>query len=550
MSIERKNGTLDFVTIGQKNMRVVHRNLPTSVLYEHVIRNREGQISSQGPIVVRTGDDAERPLADKFIVDEPASAEAVIRTDQTQMLSEGRFRRLLDRLLAYMQNKQVYVQYCCAGQEPDCRTSIRFITETAWHSLFVRNMYTPIQDVEDFEAFDPDFTVVHIPGFQAIPEADGTHSPVFVIFSFGQKSAFICGTSHAGEIRQAMFTILTHRLPHDSVFVMRSSANIGAGGDVALFMGRGGTGKTALSVDPERSLMGDHQLGWSDRGVFNFERGAYARVLNLSGEEQPEIHRCTRTGGTILENVGIDIETRRIDLGDDSLTENTRAAFPLAQIGNVASAGVVGHPRNIFLLTCDAMGVLPPIARLSPEMAVYAFLSGYTSRFHEPESGPGELDIEFDTCFGGSSLALPAHVCGKLLMERIKKHGVTCWLLNTGWIGEPRGVGERIEIAQSRRLIRAAVSGELDGVSYQFDPVFAFEIPGECPGIPAELLNPRNAARDRGEYEWRAIQLAREFMEDFAKYEEEMPGNMRTMLSGVLSLDDSYDLLGNLKLTI
>ncbi len=548
MSIDRENGMLDFVTIGQRNMRVVHRNLPTSVLYEHVIRNREGQISSRGPIVVRKGDCAEMPLADKFIVDEPAAAETMIRAEQT--LSEGRFRKLLDRLLAYMQNKQVYVQYCYAGQEPGLQTSIRFITETAWHSLFVRNMFAPIRDVEDFERFDPDFTLVHIPGFQASPEADGTRSPAFAIFSFDQKAAFICGTSHAGEIRQAAFTIFSYRYPHDSVFVMRCSANIGADGDVALFLGRGGTGKTALSVDPERKLVGDHQHGWGDGGVFRLERGAYARVLNLSSEDQPEIHRCTRTGGTILENVGIDIETRRVDLDDDSLTENTRAAFPLSQLPNVAPEGVFGHPRNLFLLTCDAMGVLPPIARLSPEMAVYAFLSGYTSRFHEPESGPGRIDIEFESCFSASSLTLPAHVCGNLLMERIKKHDVRCWLLNTGWIGEPRGVGERIPIAQSRRLIGAAVSGELDAASYEVDPVFSFEIPKDCPGFPAKLLNPRSVARDRGEYELRAIQLAREFMEDFAKYEMEMPGNMRTMLSGVLSLDDSYDLLGNLKLTI
>jgi phosphoenolpyruvate carboxykinase (ATP) len=550
MLIDRKNGVLDFVTIGRKNIRVVHRNLPTPLLYEHVIRNREGQISHMGPIVVRTGHCVERPLTDKFIVDEPASAETMIRSDSTQALSEDRFTRLLHRLLAYMQNKQVYVQYCYSGQDPDYRTSIRFITETAWHSLFARNMFVPIQDVEDFEAFDPDFTVVHIPGFQSIPEADGTRSPAFVIFSFGQKAAFICGTSHAGEIRQAMFTIFTYRFPHRSVFVMRSSANIGADGDVAIFMGRGGTGKTALSVDPDRKLVGDHQHGWSDRGIFNLERGAYAKVLNISSEDQPEIHRCTRTHGTILENVSIDIETGRIDLNDDALTENTRAAYPLSHLQNVVSEGVVGHPRNIFLLTCDAMGVLPPIARLSPEMAVYAFLSGYTSRFLEPESGPGEPDIEFETCFGGSSLTLPAHVCGNLLMERIRKHDVKCWLLNTGWIGEPRGAGDRIEIAQTRRLIGAAVSGALDDVDYEIDPVFSFEIPGECPGIPAGSLNPRNVTRDEGEYELRAVQLAKKFMEDFAKYEEEMPENMRTMLSDVLSLDDSYDLLDKLRLTI
>jgi phosphoenolpyruvate carboxykinase (ATP) len=550
MLIDRKDGILDFVTIGRRNLKVVHRNLPAAVLYEHVIRNREGQISSTGPIVVRTGHSEERPLTDKFIVDEPASAGTLIRSDETQVLSGVGFHGLLDRLLAYVQNKQVYVQYCHAGQDPNHRASIRFVTETAWHSLFVRNMFAPIQDVDDFEAFDPDFTVIHIPGFQAVPEVDGTNSPAFVVFSFGEKAAFVCGTSYAGEIRQAMFTIFSHLLPHQSVFVMRASANVGADGDVALFMGRGETGKTALSVDPQRKLVGDHQHGWSERGIFALERGAYARVLKLSAEDEPEIHRCTRMGGTILENVAIDVETRRIDLDDGALTENTRAAYPLSQIGNVAPEPVVGHPRNLFLLTCDAMGVLPPIARLSAEMAVYAFLSGYTSRFRESDSGPGELDIEFETCFGGSSLALPAHLCGKLLMERIRKHDVRCWLLNTGWIGEPRGTADRIGIERSRRLIRAAVSGDLDDVSYQVDPVFSFEIPRECPGIPADFLDPRNAARDEGEYELRAVQLAREFMEDFAKYREEIPENMRAMLSGVLSLDDSYDLLDGFRLTI
>ena len=273
-------------------------------------------------------------------------------------------------------------------------------------------------------------------------------------------------------------------------------------------------------------------------------------MMKISKEEETEIFACTRKFGSILENVSIDLETRRVDLNDDALTDNTRAVYPDTHIPNAVVEGVCDHPRNIFLLTCDALGVMPPIARLSPELAVYAFLSGYTSRFIETESGPVETDIRFDTCFGASALTLPAHVYGNLLMEKIKKHNATCWLLNTGWLGEPRGAGERIKIAQTRKLIYAAVSGKLNDVAYETDPVFSFEIPKECPGVPAAILNPRRMAKDQGEYELRAVQLARKFMEDFARYENEMPENMRTMLLDVLSLDDSFDMLEEFRLSI
>ena len=550
MLIDRKDGIPDFVVIGRKYLKVVHRNLPTPLLYEQIIKNREGQVSHMGPVVVRTGDFAERSLTDKFIVKEPVSEEKVPWGDENRPISEERFNNLLYRLLAYMQNKEVYVQYCYAGRDSDYRTSIRFITETAWHNLFVRNMFVPIHDVEDFEAYDPDFTVVHIPGFHAIPEVDGTGSSAFVIISLGQKTAFICGTHYGGEIRQVVFTILNYLLPLESVFPLRCSANIGPDGDVAIFMGRGGTGKTTLAVDPERRLIGDHAHGWSDKGLFDFERGSYARVMKISKEEETEIFACTRKFGSILENVSIDLETRRVDLNDNALTDNTRAVYPNTHIPNAVVDGVCDHPRNIFLLTCDALGVMPPIARLSPELAVYAFLSGYTSRFIETESGPVETDIRFDTCFGASALTLPAHVYGNLLMEKIKKHNVSCWLLNTGWLGEPRGAGERINIAQTRKLVYAAVSGKLNDVAYETDPIFSFEIPEECPGVPAAILNPRRMAKDQGEYELRAVQLARKFMEDFARYENEMPENMRTMLLDVLSLDDSFDMLEEFRLSI
>jgi phosphoenolpyruvate carboxykinase (ATP) len=550
MLIDKKEGIPDFVSLGRKHLKVVHRNLPTPLLYEHIIKNREGQISHRGPVVVCTGDFAERPLADKFIVKEPVSEGKVAWGDANRPISEERFDNLQRRLLAYMQNKEVYVQYCYAGRDSDYRTSIRFITETAWHNLFVRNMFIPIHDVEDFEAYDPDFTIVHIPGFRAIPEIDGIGSSAFVIVGLGQKTALIGGTHYGGEIRQVVFTLLNYLLSLKSVLPLRCSANIGPDGDVALFMGRGGTGKTTLAVDPERRLVGDHAHGWSHQGLFNFERGSYARVLKISREEQPEIFNGTQQFGSILENVSIDLETRQVDLNDESLTANTRVVYPDTHIPNALVEGAGGHPRNIFLLTCDAMGVMPPIARLSPELAAYAFLSGYTSRFTETEAGPVETDIGFDNCFGETTLTLPAHVYANLLIEKIKKHAATCWLLNTGWLGEPRGTGERIRIAQTRKLINAAISGKLNKAGYETDPIFSFEIPKECPGLPVAFLHPRGVATNPGEYELRAVQLAKRFMEDFARYEKVMPENMRTMLLDVLSLDDSVDILEELNFSI
>jgi phosphoenolpyruvate carboxykinase (ATP) len=550
MIITKKDGIPDFVTLGRQHLKVVHRNLPTPLLYEHIIKNQEGQISRMGPVVVRTGDFAERPLTDKFIVKDLISEGKVSWKDKNRPLAEERFDGLEHRLLAYLQNKEIYVQYCYAGRDVNCRTAIRFITETAWHNLFVRNMFVPIHDIEDFEAYDPDFTVVHIPGFRAIPELDGTNSSAAVIVSLGQKTAFVCGTRYGGEIRQVVFTILNYLLPQKSVFPMRCSANVGPDGDVALFMGRSGTGKTSLAVDPKRKLIGDHAHGWNDQGVFNFERGSYARVLKISRKEEPEIFACTQKFGSILENVSIDMENRQVNLNDNALTDNTRVLYPDAHLANASVEGVCDHPRNIFLLTCDALGVMPPIARLSPELAVYAFLSGYTSRFTETESVPAETDIRFDSSFGATSLTLPADVYGSLLMKKINEHDATCWLINTGWIGEPRGTGERIKISQTRKLIHAAVSGKLNRIGYEIDPIFSFEIPKECPGVPSEILNPRRMAGNTGEYEFRAVQLAKKFMEGFSRYEKIMPENMRSTLIDVLTLDDSFDLLEEFNFSI
>lgn len=539
--LEKKDGILDLVAMGRKTLKMVHRNLPTAVLYERIVRNREGQISHQGPIVVRTGDFMELPLTDKFVVKQEADSRV---SEGHQEMSAGQFNNLAYRLSAYLQNKEVYVHYSYVGRDPDCQIPVRVVTETAWHSLFARNMFMPIHGVEDYSQLKAEFSVMHIPGFHAVPDVDDTRSSAAVIFNMEQKIIFICGTSYAGEIRLAVFTFLNYLLP-ESVFPMRCAANVGPEGDAAIFMGRSGAGKTTLSVDPERRLLGDHFHGWTVRGLFNFERGAYAGLLGISEEDEPEISACSRKFGTILENVSIDMETRRVDLEDRSLTENTRAIYPLTHIPNAAEEGICDHPKHLFLLTCDGMGVMPAIARMTPEMAVYAFMSGYTSRFAETESGTAVSDIGFNTCFGASSLLLPAHVYGNRLLEKIRKHEVTCWLMNTGWIGEPAGRTERIKIPVSRALIRAAVSGKLDTVVYETDPIFGFDIPLTCPGVPYEILNPRNMAGDEGEYEVRANCLAREFMNDFKQFEDQMPESMRTMMAEVFSSDDSFDLLGD-----
>lgn len=538
MMLETKDGVIDIVAMGRKTLKFVHRNLPSAVLYERIVGNREGQIARQGPVVVRTGDFSEVPASDKFVVKREGE-----ETQGPQEMSADQFSQLVYRVAAYLQNKEIFVQYCYAGQDPDYRISLRIVTETAWHSLFARNMFPEIQGVSDYSTLETDFSVIHIPGFHAVPEIDGTRSRSAVILNMPQKLIFICGTSYAGEIRQAVFTLLHHQLPLEAAFPMRCAANTGAENDVAIFVGRGGSGKTTLAADPERRLIGDHIHGWTDKGLFNFEHGAYARVLNLSRADEPDIFRCAERFRTILENVSVDLETRKIDLNDKTLTENTRAAYPLKIMPNPVTEGVSGHPRHLFLVTCDAFGVMPAIARLTPELAVYAFMSGYTSRFTETETETPQPDIMFNTCFGASSMILPAHIYGKGLLERIKTHNVSCWLMNTGWIGDPIGRGERIKIPTSRALIRAAISGQLDNADYETDPVFRFETPTSCPGVPSQILNPRNAAQDPGEYEVRANALAREFMKDFEQFEDQMPETMRTMLSEVLSPDDNFDML-------
>ncbi|MFQ6132506.1 MAG: phosphoenolpyruvate carboxykinase (ATP) [Armatimonadota bacterium] len=504
---------------GIRNTGPVYWTPCTPALYSQVVRRREGMLAHLGPIVVRTGDHTGRSPNDKFIVHEPSTADDIWWGEANRPFDERQFEALYHRLLAYIQGKDLFIQDCNAGQDPDYQIPIRVITQYAWQSLFARNMFVQIHDRKKLEAHEPQFRVLCVPGFHAVPEVDGTNSTAFIVVHFGQKTVLIGGTSYAGEIKKSVFTILNYLLPREQVLSMHCSANQGPSGDVALFFGLSGTGKTSLSADPERALIGDDEHGWSDRGIFNFEGGCYAKVIRLSAEQEPFIYECTRRFGTILENVAIDTETRRIDLDDDALTENTRAAYPISHIPNAIREGIGDHPSNILFLTCDAFGVMPPIARLNTTQAMYHFLSGYTAKVAGTERDMGaEPSAVFSACFGAPFMALPPPVYADMLGSRIRRHKTKCWLVNTGWIGGPYGVGERVPIAHTRAMVRAILTGALDNVPYRQDSVFGFEVPERCPDVPTELLDPRANWPDPAAYDARAADLAQRFNQNFQQF--------------------------------
>lgn len=504
---------------GIRNVAAVDWNLSTPALYEKIVLKNEGLVAHLGPIVVRTGAYTGRSPKDKFIVYESSSADHISWGDQNQPMDPQKFETLHARLLAYLQGREIFVQDCYAGADPKYQIPIRVINTQAWQNLFARNMFVQIKDREKLKTHRPEFTVISAPDFHAVPEVDGTNSEAFIVVNFAKKLIIIGGTSYGGEIKKSIFTILNYYLPRQEVLSMHCSANMGEKGDVALFFGLSGTGKTSLSADPERRLIGDDEHGWSEEGVFNFEGGCYAKVIRLNPQAEPEIYECTRRFGTILENVGIDLETRRLDLNDDSLTENTRAAYPITHLKNIVREGKGGHPRHIFMLTCDAFGVLPPIAKLTPEQATYHFLSGYTAKVAGTERGMGATPTAtFSTCFGAPFMALPAAVYARLFREKIQRHRVTCWLVNTGWTGGPFGVGRRFDIAYSRALLRAALSGELEKIPMHPDPVFGLAVPATCPGVPEEILHPRNTWADKEAYDRTARELIHRFRENFQQY--------------------------------
>ncbi len=507
---------------GVRNAKETFWNLSTPELYEHIIKNGEGTLSHLGPVVVNTGKHTGRSPNDKFIVQEGSSQENIWWGKVNSPFPIDKFEALYGRVLAYMQHKTLYVQDCIAGADPDFNLHIRVVTETAWHSLFARNMFIQIHDQAKIETHQPGFTILQVPGFQAVPEIDGTNSETFVIVDFGKKLVLIGGTSYAGEIKKSVFSVLNYILPFQhQVLSMHCSANMGEEGDTAVFFGLSGTGKTTLSADPNRKLIGDDEHGWSDAGVFNFEGGCYAKAVRLSQKAEPFIYDCTRKFGTVLENVVIDPLTRRLDLDDNSLTENTRAAYPLTHIPNHIPEGRGGHPKNVIMLTCDAYGIMPPVAKLTAEQAMYHFISGYTAKVAGTERGMSrEPSAVFSTCFGAPFMALHPSVYAKLLGDRISENDVNCWLVNTGWTGGAYGLGSRMEIAHTRAMIKAILDGTLSQANTWTDPIFGLAVPEECPDVPNEVLNPRNTWKRPEEYDEKARELASQFIENFKQYEE------------------------------
>jgi len=502
---------------GLRNTGQVFWNLTAPALYEEALQRSEGQISDEGPLIVETGLHTGRAPNDRFIVKAGESSENVWWGKVNKSFDADKFDLLYNRLTAYFQNRDLFVQDCFSGADPEFRLPVRIVTESAWHSLFAHNMFIQ-PTAEEKTDFVPGFTVINAPTFEADAEMDGTRTGAFILVHFEKKMVIIGGTSYGGEIKKSIFSVMNYLLPLRNVMSMHCSANVGKKGDVALFFGLSGTGKTTLSADPNRALIGDDEHGWCDNGVFNFEGGCYAKVINLSAEAEPEIHACTRRFGTILENVVMDQDKRSIDLFDDSLTENTRASYPITHIPNIVPSGQAGHPANLVMLTCDAFGVMPPISRLTPEQAMYHFISGYTAKVAGTEKGVTEPEATFSSCFGAPFMALHPSVYGNLLKEKIREHKVSCWLVNTGWSGGPYGVGSRMAIRYTRALLNAAIEGQLDDVEFTTDPVFGLAIPASCPDVPAEILNPRNTWSDKGAYDEKATALAKSFHENFATY--------------------------------
>jgi phosphoenolpyruvate carboxykinase (ATP) len=509
-------------------------NLAPAALYEEAIRRGEGLIAAEGPLVCRTGEHTGRSPKDKFLVREPGTEKEIAWGPVNCEMDPANFDKLHRDILGSLQRADVYVQDLYAGADPQYRLPIRVITEYAWHSLFARHLLlvdsAGVGDSGDDSsnaAKARGFTIIDSPSFKADPARHGSRSDVVIALNFARRLVLIAGSSYAGEIKKSVFTILNGRLPLEGVLSMHCSANTGRDGDTALFFGLSGTGKTTLSSDADRRLIGDDEHGWSDRGIFNFEGGCYAKTIRLSAEAEPQIYATTRRFGTVLENVPLDPVTRVLDLNDDRLTENTRAAYPISFIENAELSGRGDHPKNVIMLTADAFGVLPPISRLTPEGAIYHFLSGYTAKVAGTEKGVKEPTATFSTCFGAPFLPLAPQRYAKMLGERIAKHRSRVWLVNTGWTGGGHGTGQRMKIGHTRAMIRAALSGALDTVGYERDERFNLEVPTSCPDVPAGILKPRSTWSDGAAYDRQAAKLAGLFADNFKTFEAGVTAEVR-----------------------
>ena len=510
-------------SLGLTNLRQVYWNLPAEALYEEIVFRGEGRIARDGPILVDTGAETARSPNDKYVVREASVEKSVWWGEYNRPLGPEKFNDLFDRMQGFLQGKDVFVQDCFVGADPANRMPIRVVTELAWHSLFARNMFILPKSLEEYRRHVPEFTVLAVPSFKGLSQIDGTRTNTFIALSFGQSLCIIGNTAYAGEIKKSVFTFLNYSLPLKGVMSMHCSANIGKDGDTAIFFGLSGTGKTTLSADPKRRLIGDDEHGWNDNGVFNFEGGCYAKVIRLSSSAEPQIYAATRRFGTVLENVALDETTRITDLDDESRTENTRASYPLSYIDNAVPEKLGGHPRSLVILTCDASGVMPPIAKLTTDQALYQFVSGYTSKIAGTEIELGkEPEMTFSVCLGAPFMVHTPTTYVGLLRRKIERYGVRCWLINTGWVGGPYGVGKRISIGYTRAMLNAALDGSIEG-EFWTDKVFGFRVPKKCPGVPDGVMNPSESWPSKEEYDAKYRQLALNFIANFKKYEAGCP---------------------------
>ncbi len=501
---------------GLADLADVYWNLTPAELYEHSIRNGEGFLTVGGALVCTTGRHTGRSPEDKFIVEEPTTRDGIWWGRVNRPLSAENFLSLHRRVIDYFRGRNVYVRDMFAGAEESSRLAIRIVTESAWHNLFAAQLFIrpPARATHDHT---PQFTVLNAPGCRADPARDGTRSETFIVVHFAKRLVLIGGTAYAGEIKKSIFTVMNHLLPMQGIFSMHCAANVGSQGDTALFFGLSGTGKTTLSADLDRRLIGDDEHGWSDHGVFNIEGGCYAKCIGLSRDHEPQIYNAIRFGA-VVENVVLDHTTRSPDYTSDEITENTRAAYPLEYIPNIMVPSVGDHPRNIVFLTCDAFGVLPPISTLTQEQALQHFLLGYTAKVAGTEAGVTEPKATFSTCFGAPFLPLPPERYAGLLGQKLSTHGTKCWLVNTGWTGGGVGVGHRINLRYTRAMVRAALTNRLDGVDYTVDPIFGLRHPVSCPDVPREVLTPRRTWRDTAVYDAKAKELAMLFSANLKAY--------------------------------
>jgi len=505
----------------------VYWNLTAPSLYEAALLRGEGQLSSHGALSVETGVFTGRSPKDKFIVKEPSSDANIWWGNINQPFDADAFDALHHRVVEYLNARDLFVEDLYVGADPTYRMPLRVVSERAWNALFARTMFIrPERD--ELETVIPEFTILHAPLMQADPARDGTRSSTFIVVSLAKKLILIGGTEYGGEIKKSIFSIMNYLLPLRNVMPMHCSANEGSEGDIALFFGLSGTGKTTLSSDPTRTLIGDDEHGWSDDGIFNFEGGCYAKVINLSETAEPDIFAASRTFSTVLENCVLDPDTHEIDYTDGSLTENTRACYPLDVIPNASRTGVAGHPDNIIFLTADAFGVLPPISKLTAEQASYYFLSGYTAKVAGTERGLTEPEATFSTAFGAVFMTMRPNVYGRLLAEKIREHKPNVWLVNTGWTGGPYGVGKRISIAHTRAIVHAALDGLLEDVEYREDPIFRVQVPTRVPDVPSDVLVPSNTWPSKDDYELAARGLAERFTKNFAQYAEDVDEDIRS----------------------